>query len=122
MIEIYKDIQGYEGYQVSNHGNIKSLGNGKSRKEKILKPVNTTKCYLQVELSKQGKRKKYLVHRLVAQAFIDNPNNLPQVNHKDEDKTNNHVTNLEWCDALYNNNYGTHNQRSAASRKKVMVC
>ena len=116
MIEIYKDIQGYEGYQVSNHGNIKSLGNSKTRKEKILKPFNTTKCYLQVELSKQGKRKKYLVHRLVAEAFIDNPNNLPQVNHKNEIKTDNRVENLEYCSAEYNNNYGTHNQRSAASR------
>lgn len=107
MIEIFKEIEGYENYQVSNYGSVKSLGNGKTRKEKVLKPFNTTKGYLQVELSKQGKRKNYYVHRLVAQAFLQNPNNYEEVNHKDEDKTNNHVTNLEWCDRKYNINYGT---------------
>lgn len=116
MIEIFKDIEGYENlYQISNKGNLKSLGNDKTRKEKKIKLLKRKNGYLKVGLYKQGKRKFYLVHRLVAQAFIPNPDNLEQVNHKDEVKTNNNVTNLEWCTRLYNNNYGTHNQRSAES-------
>jgi hypothetical protein len=116
MEEIWKNIQGYDGYQISNFGRVKSLGNGKKRKEKILKPSKDGNKYLFVVLSKQGKRKFYLIHRLVAETFIDNPNNLPQVNHRDEDKTNNASGNLEWCTPKQNINYGSHNQRSAASR------
>ena len=72
-----------------------------------MKPLNDSKGYLQVILYKDGKVKHYGVHRLIAEAYIPNPNNLPQVNHKDENKTNNCLQNLEWCDAKYNNNYGT---------------
>lgn len=110
MEEIYKDIEGYAGlYQISNHGNVKSFH---TSKEKILKPVKDKDGYLFVGLYKQGKHKKhYKVHRLVAKAFIENPDNLPVVNHKDEDKTNNKVDNLEYCTAEYNINYGTRNQR-----------
>lgn len=114
MIEIWKDIEDYEGlYQVSNLGNVKSLGNGNSNnsKERILKPAKLKDGYLEVSLSKQGKVKCYTIHRLVAEAFIDNSQNLPQVNHKDEDKTNNQVTNLEFCDAKYNINFGSRIQR-----------
>lgn len=107
MIEIFKDIEGYEDYQISNLGNVKSLRFGK---EKILKPVKDGKKYLCVVLYKQGKHKMCKVHRLVAQAFIDNPNNLPQINHKDEDKTNNQVNNLEWCDCQYNIDYSQSKQ------------
>lgn len=113
MEEIWKDIEGYEGcYQVSNLGRVKSLGNGKTHNssERILKG-NNIKGYLVVKLSKEGKQKQYLIHRLVAQVFIPNPNNLLQVNHIDEDKTNNTVSNLEWCSAKYNMNYGTRTQR-----------
>jgi hypothetical protein len=111
-MEIWKDIEGYEGlYQVSNLGNIKALGNGGSNsKERILNPQKNNKCYLQVGLRKQGKRKFYLIHRLVAEAFINNPQNLPQINHKDEDKTNNQVNNLEWCDCQYNIDYSLSKQ------------
>ena len=109
MKEIFKDIEEYEGlYQISNLGRVKSLKYGK---ERILKPAKDKKGYLYVCLYKQGKMKIYRVHRLVAQAFIPNPNNLPQVNHKDEDKTNNASSNLEFCDAKYNNNYGNHNKK-----------
>lgn len=121
MIEIFKDIEGYENlYQISNLGNVKSLGNGNSNnsKEKILKPAKDKKGYLYVDLYKQGKRKTYKVHRLVAKVFIENPNNLPQVNHKDEDKTNNAVENLEFCDAKYNINYGTRNEKIS----KQLMC
>lgn len=116
-MEIYKDIEGYEGlYQVSNLGNVKSLGNGKKRKEKVLKPAKNNRGYLYVCLCNQEIRKIYKIHRLVAEAFVPNPNNLPEVNHKDENKTNNTDNNLEWCDHKYNINYGTHTERSAASR------
>ncbi len=114
MLEIWKDIEGYEGlYQVSNLGNVKSLGNGGSNasREKLLKTHKNQKGYLRVRLCKEGKTKNHLIHRLVAVEFIENPNNYSQLNHRDEDKTNNQVTNLEWCDCLYNINYGTRNQR-----------
>lgn len=115
-MEIYKDIEGYEGlYQISSNGVIRSLGNDKTRKEKILKPAINNKGYLYVGLHKQRKRKHYLIHRLVAEAFIPNPNNYPIINHKDENPLNNNVSNLEWCTYEHNNNYGTRNQRVAAS-------
>ena len=93
-MEHWKEIAGYEGlYEVSDKGRVKSLKYGK---EKILKPSNNPRGYLQVCLYKDGNRKQLLVHRLAAEAFIQNPNNLETVNHKDEDKTNNTVGNLEW--------------------------
>ena len=105
MEEQWLDIIGYEGYQVSNLGRVKSLGNYKTRKEKILKQCIDKDGYLQVQLCKNGKIKTFKVHRLVAQAFIPNPDNLPQVNHKDENKENNIVSNLEWCTQQYNSEY-----------------
>ena len=109
--EIWKDIKGFEGhYQVSNFGRVKSI---KFRKERILKPANNGCGYLYVNLSKNGKYNIYLIHRLVALIFISNPNNLPEINHRDEDKTNNKVENLEWCDRKYNMNYGTRTQRQS---------
>lgn len=112
-MEIWKDIEGYEGlYQVSNEGNVKSLGNDKTRKEKLLKPNVNNRGYMVVGLCRIGKMKTHQVHRLVANAFLPNPDNLPQVNHKDEDKTNNCVENIEYCTAEYNNNYGTRNERA----------
>ena len=109
--EIWKTIDGYEGYEVSNYGRVKSLGNDKTRKEKILKPATTKDGYQIVCFCKNCKSKWFSVHRLVAMAFIPNPNNLPQVNHIDEVKTNNHVSNLEWCDRKYNINYGARNEK-----------
>lgn len=111
MEEIWRDIKDYEGlYQGSNLGRVKSIRFGK---ERILKPVTTKNGYLQVNLCKNGKVKAFRVHRLVAQTFLDNPNNLPCVNHKDECKTNNNVTNLEFCTYEYNSNFGTRNERVA---------
>ena len=109
--KVWKDIEGYEGlYKISDKGRVKSLKQGK---EKILKPLCDRLGYLFINLYKNGDMKKCLIHRLVAQAFIPNTNSLPQVNHKDEDKTNNKVENLEWCSAKYNNSFGTRIQRVA---------
>lgn len=119
-MEIYKDIEGYEGlYQISNEGRVKSIRFGK---ERLLKPKTERKGYLRVDLSKDGKQKSCLVHRLVAMAFIPNHTNLPQVNHKDEDKTNNRVDNLEWCDCTYNNNYGTAIERKVRKLSQPILC
>lgn len=118
MKEIFKDIKGYEGlYQISNFGNVKSL---QRDKEKLLRQY-IKRGYFQVGLSKEGTVAWKSVHRLVAEAFIDNPDNLPQVNHKDEDKTNNRVDNLEWCTADYNNKYGTRTKRATKSNSKPII-
>ena len=94
MIENWKEIAGYEGlYLVSDQGRVKSMWHDK---ERILKPQDTSRGYFQVALCKDDKVNRLLVHRLVAEAFIKNPNNLDTVNHKDDMKTNNIVSNLEW--------------------------
>lgn len=118
MEEIYKDIEGYEGlYQVSNLGNVKSLVNNKGiAREKIIKPSICIDGYKRVLLCKDKTIKCFKIHRLVAQAFIENPNNLPCINHKDECKTNNVVENLEWCTQKYNINYGTCIKRRSESQ------
>ena len=114
--EIWKDKKDYEGhYQVSNCGRVKSIKFGK---ERILKPKKDKYGYLHVNLYKNSKRKDFLVHRLVAEAFLDNPNNLPLVNHKDENPSNNFSTNLEWCTHEYNINYGTSQQRKSLKLSK----
>ena len=109
--EYWKPVVGYEGhYQVSNFGRVKSIKFGK---ERILKPGTNKYGYLLVMLCKDGKVKGFTVHRLVAEAFLPNPHNYPCVNHKDENKQNNNVSNLEWCSAQYNNTYGTRIERVA---------
>lgn len=105
-MEIWKDIEGYGGtFQVSNLGRVKTFNYRNTGVEKVLKPKKHNKGYLQVQLMKGDMNKMFTIHRLVAQAFIPNPDNLPFVNHKDENKTNNCVDNLEWCDRLYNVRY-----------------
>lgn len=118
MEEIWKDIKGYEGlYQVSNTGKIKSFRKWKKAscpEEYILKPSANENGYLSVTLYKSTRRKrdKFLVHRLVAAAFVPNPNKHYYVNHIDENKQNNRADNLEWCTVQYNNTYGTARFRS----------
>ena len=111
-METWKTIAGYEGlYQVSNLGRVKSLNYNHTGIERILMSRKNRGGYLYVNLHKDGQRKTITVHRLVATAFISNPRNLETINHKDEVKTNNTVSNLEWMSIKDNNNYGTRNKR-----------
>lgn len=120
MEEIWKDIKGYEGiYQVSNYGKIRSLDRidkiNHFHKGRILKPASI-KGYLHVNLSVDGNINDVAIHRVVAETFIPNPHNLPQINHKDENKQNNMVTNLEFCTPKHNVNYGTRTIRASISQ------
>ena len=129
-VEVWKDIEGFEGfYQVSTKGRVRSLDRHIDIMTKygtIIKRfckgyvliAQTQYGYLLVGLKKNGKVVRTLVHRLVAKAFIPNPDDLPQVNHKDENKLNNCADNLEWCDGKYNANYGTGKWRSVAHTSK----
>ena len=126
-MEEWKNVIGYEGlYEVSNTGQVRSLdryvkySNGRIHlhKGKVLSPVKDKDGYLAVFLSCNGKQKTIRIHRLVAQVFIENPDNLPEVNHLDEDKTNNRVDNLEFCDHKYNVNYGHRIENAINTRVK----
>ena len=109
MSEVWRDIEGYEGlYQVSNQGRVKSF---KWNKERFLKPSMDKDGYLLVTLCAGGKPKTLKVHRLVCEAFHENPDNKPQVNHINEDKTDNRACNLEWCTCKQNVNHGSRNER-----------
>lgn len=113
----WRDIIGYEGlYKVSDGGDIKSI-----KSNKILSPDINQDGYKRIVLYKNKTRKHYSVHRLVAEAFIPNPDNLKEVNHKDEDKTNNTVGNLEWVSSKDNCNYGTRNRKIALSKNKPVL-
>ena len=117
MKEIWKDVEDYEGlYQVSNLGRVKS-----SYTNRILKGRKHTHGYLMVNLYKNSNVSNKMIHRLVAQAFIPNPENKPQVNHVDEDKTNNVVSNIEWMTATENINHGTHNERMAKTKSIPII-
>ena len=123
MIEEWRPIEGYEGlYEVSNTGRVRSLDKYDSMNRflrgRILRLFTDGLGYLRAQLYSNSKRKSFLVHRLVAQAFIPNPDNLPQVNHRDENPSNDNVDNLEWCDGKYNVNYGTRIDRIRDIRLK----
>ena len=133
MKEIWNIIHGYSDYQISNYGRVKSL---KFNKEKILKLPVTKKGYLQIRLYKNGKRKlnhsyRFYIHRLVANAFIFNPDNKPEINHKDGNKMNNYIDNLEWVihsdnmkhaikKGLFDNN-GEKNCNSKITKNDILV-
>lgn len=120
--EIWKSIRGYENYQVSNYGNIKSLDRIDSRnhfRAGMIKQASTDSYgYKVVTLFREGQPKIFKVHRLVALAFIPNPHKYDQVNHKDENRANNIVGNLEWCNAKYNSNYGNFSKHLSKALKQ----
>ena len=128
-MEVWKDVVGYEGfYQVSNKGNVRSVertvpfGNRKrivKAKQRILR--ENWQGRVMVMLSKDNKLRNVSVHRLVAEAFIPNPDNLPEINHKDENPKNNCVENLEWCNHYYNTIYGTKLERQRQKKSVPIV-
>lgn len=126
---MWKDIKNFEGlYQVSDHGDIKSIERTKTNnagtqrvEERILKQRRDKDGYLAVCLSKEGKRYGRRVNRLVAEAFIPNPECLPVVNHKDENKQNNEADNLEWCTVRYNTCYGDGLRKMAAKQGRPVI-
>ena len=134
MKEIWKDIVGYEGlYQVSNLGNVKSLNFNHTGKEKIMKQIKHHTGYIIIGLVKNGIKKQHMVHKLVINAFNQNKDNVKfmpyenfndisfnnlDVNHKDENKENNKLSNLEYCTRLYNTNYGTRGKRISKNGSK----
>lgn len=113
MQEIWKDIEGYEGlYQVSNMGRVRN-------NKKLLSPYNEGKGYLKVSLFKDKKCKRYKVHRLVANAFLPKAENKPMVNHIDENKHNNVITNLEWCSNQENVAYYYKNRKMETYLRRI---
>lgn len=118
--EIWKDVAGYQGlYQVSNYGRIRTLKYYGGNQVRIMVLKKQKNGYLSVTFCKGNKRVTKSVHRLVAEAFVANPNKLPCVNHKNEDKTDNRAENLEWCEYNYNCNYGTRGTRISAAHKET---
>ena len=116
-MEVFKSVVGYEGlYTVSNYGRIYSL-----QKNKFLRSKSNGRGYLQVMLTKGKEHKMLYVHRIVAEAFLDNDDSLNEVNHKDENVQNNHVDNLEWCSKKYNLSYGTRIERIVQHFKKSVA-
>lgn len=112
-----RDIKNYEGlYAVTSCGKVWSY-----RKKKFLSP-GLRRGYKSVVLCNSEGKKNYVIHRLVAEAYLPNPDNLPQVNHKDENKLNNNINNLEWCSVKENINYGTRTQRMKKSQGKMVYC
>lgn len=130
--EIWKPVKGFEGlYEVSNLGRVmyvphpitQKAASGtvftRTFKKHLMNPCKQRTGYLLCTLHDAEYRQRYkLVHRIVAEAFLENPDNLPCINHKDEDRTNNCVSNLEWCSYVYNVNYGTRNEKMAAAFRK----
>lgn len=124
--EVWKGVPGFPNYEVSNFGRVRSLthydSNGVLRKGRILAPTIGSDEYPHVVLYDKGKRKEVLVHRLVAQLFVPNPENKEEVNHKDECKINNVWLNLEWMSRRENANYGTRNERARETMIKKGMC
>lgn len=113
MEEIWKEIIGFPNYTISNFGNVKNI-----KRNKLMAKTIKSGGYLVVKINNSEGSKEFRIHRLVAIHFIDNPNNYPCVNHKDEIKVNNHIDNLEWCGHQYNNTYG---DRIEKAKKKLYV-
>ena len=120
--EEWREIEGYEGlYSVSDMGRVRKNISGRILKPRNLNGYQRVALYGKVGEPKGSRPTDYFIHRLVADLFIDNPENKPQINHIDEDKSNNIVSNLEWCTALENSNHGTRTQRIAEANKKAII-
>ena len=126
----WKPVSGYENlYEVSNYGDVRSIERRLPRKDgiirhvpyKILKPFENHHGYLRVCLAKNGTKKNYAIHRLVANAFVSNPSHFTQINHKDENIKNNCASNLEWCTVQYNNKYGKRGLKISISKGKPVM-
>ena len=117
--EEWREVQGYEGlYEVSNFGRVRTLNYKRTGAIRVMKDAGLKKTgHRYVVLYKNGVKMHQYVHRLVAQAFVSNPNNLPCVNHKDENPTNNCANNLEWCSKEYNNTFGSRTERIAEKKR-----
>lgn len=120
-MERWKSIDGYDGlYEVSSHGRVRSLDRfdklGRITFGRVLSPTNNGHGYYTVQLSNGGIKKRHYIHRLVAKAFIKNRSKLNEINHKDENRSNNNVSNLEWCSRKYNVNYGNHNAKMSHTK------
>ena len=112
-MEVWRPIEDFPNYEVSNFGQVRNCRTGK-----VLKPVDNTYGYLRVHLYQNGEKKWIYIHKLVALAFIPNPMDLVEVNHRDENKLNNRVENLEWVTRQQNNSYGTRNERIGLGHRK----
>lgn len=122
-MEKWLSIKGYENlYEVSSEGRVRSLHNRFKTKSDILKPSIGSRGYLLVTLCKDKKQTSFNIHKLVANAFLPNPNNYPCINHKDEVRTNNSVSNLEWCSYQYNNTYGNRLAKASSKRSCRVMC
>lgn len=128
--EIWKPIERLEGYyEISNKGRIRSLdrmvsgcyGSTQLKKGQIMKPIKMPNGYLAQGFYFNGKHRQYYIHRLVAKAFIPNPENLPEINHKDENKENNCIENLEWCSHLYNIRYGNARKKISVAKRECAI-
>ena len=126
MKEIWKEVKDYEDYyEISNYGRLRSkdrliMGRYDLRfaKGKVIKPTKCTNGYMEYQLHKDGRVKSFLAHRLVAKHFIENPYNLPEVNHLDENIENNNIDNLQWCTSKENANYGSRNKKCRECNRK----
>ena len=126
MSEIWTDLLGYDTlYEISNLGRVRTRyfkNKGYTNEYRFIEPVDNGNGYLRFNFKLNGRQKTAYLHRLVAEYFVDNPNNYNEVNHKDENKCNNCADNLEWCEHHYNCNYGTRNIRSAEKATKPIKC
>lgn len=126
--EIWKDVIGYEGiYQVSNLGNVKRISkfrgvNKAYLNDYCLKPLDNGKGYLRIKLTINNKSKRVMLHRIIAEAFIENPNNYPVINHIDGNKKNNQIKNLEWCTQKYNCQHSVKIGTWGALKKRLNIC
>lgn len=126
MYEEWKEVYAFDIlFEVSNLGRIRTKYHGKQgyKKEyRYIEPLDNGKGYLRINIKRNGNQKTVYIHRLVAEAFVPNPDGFVEINHKDENKKNNSADNLEWCTHLYNCHYGTRNERTGRAHAKKIVC